>query len=72
MEIYTYFHYHLTTFLFFLKALFLMIREMTGLRTQYITNVINKMREHNNKLITLYNKHGHFNTNKSLDNNKFF
>ena len=49
------------------KALWLMIREMTGLRTQYITSVINKMREHNDVLLEEYNAIGYFDTEKCLD-----
>ena len=49
------------------KALYLMIREMTGLRTQYITSVINKMREHNTELLRQYNSVGYFNTQMCLD-----
>lgn len=49
------------------KALYLMIREMTGLRTQYITAVVNKMREHINELNRAYNNTGYFNTNDTLD-----
>lgn len=49
------------------KALYLMIREMTGLRTQYITSVINKMRTHNDHLIREYNTHGFFSTNPIMD-----
>lgn len=49
------------------KALYLMIREMTGLRTQYITAVVNKMREHNDVLMEEYNAIGYFDTKKCLD-----
>jgi len=49
------------------KALYLMIREMTGLRTQYITAVVNKMREHNDILIEEYNAIGYFDTEMCLD-----
>lgn len=49
------------------KALYLMIREMTGLRTQYITAVVNKMKEHNIILIEEYNAIGYFDTEKCLD-----
>lgn len=49
------------------KALYLMIREMTGLRTQYITAVVNKMRDHNNILIDEYNAIGYFDTEMCLD-----
>jgi len=49
------------------KALYLMVREMTGLRTQYITAVVNKMREHIIILQEDYNSTGYFNTNESID-----
>jgi len=49
------------------KSLYLMIREMTGLRTQYITAVVNKMREHIIFLQESYNSTGYFDTNDSLD-----
>jgi len=49
------------------KALYLMIREMTGLRTQYITAVVNKMREHIVELQKQYNDEGYFDTNEALD-----
>lgn len=49
------------------KALYVMIREMTGLRTQYITTVVNKMKEHNIRLLRMYNNNGYFDTTKSLN-----
>lgn len=49
------------------KALYLMIREMTGLKTQYITSVVNKMKEHNKLLLDEYNKEGYFDTSESID-----
>jgi len=49
------------------KALYLMIREMTGLRTQYITAVVNKMRDHNDILVKEYNDIGYFDTERCLD-----
>ena len=49
------------------KSLYLMIREMTGLRTQYITAVVNKMRKHIVFLQESYNTTGYFNTNDSVD-----
>jgi len=49
------------------KALYLMIREMTGLRTQYITAVVNKMRVHNDILVKEYNAIGYFDTEMCLD-----
>ena len=36
------------------KALYIMIREMTGSNTQHITRVINVMKKHHNKLQTAY------------------
>ena len=44
------------------KSLYVLIREMTGLRTQYITSVINQMKIHNEKLIKEYRTHGYFDT----------
>jgi len=49
------------------KALYLMIREMTGLRTQYITAVVNKMRNHVTVLQTQYNNDGYFNVDESIE-----
>ena len=49
------------------KALYLMIREMTGLRTQYITTVVNKMRQHNDELKRQFLENGSFNVIESLD-----
>jgi hypothetical protein len=49
------------------KALYLMIREMTGLRTQYITAVVNKMKEHNVILMEEYNAIGYFDTKMCLE-----
>jgi len=49
------------------KSLYLMIREMTGLRTQYITAVVNKMREHIVALQKSYANTGYFNTNEYFD-----
>ena len=40
------------------KALYILIREMTGIRTQYITKVINIMKRHNVKLIHEFQKTG--------------
>ena len=40
------------------KALYILIREMTGIRTQYITKVINIMKKHNVKLISEFQKTG--------------
>ena len=40
------------------KALYILIREMTGIRTQYITKVINVMKKHNVKLINEFQKTG--------------
>ena len=49
------------------KALYLLIREMTGLRTQYITAVVNKMKEHNEILLNKYNTVGIFDVDECLD-----
>ena len=40
------------------KALYILIREMTGILTQYITKVINIMKRHNVKLIHEFQKTG--------------
>ena len=40
------------------KALYILIREMTGIRTQYITKVINVMKKHNVKLINEFKTTG--------------
>jgi hypothetical protein len=40
------------------KALYLLIREMTGHKTQYITRVINKMTNHYSKIKTMYYNKG--------------
>ena len=40
------------------KSLYILIREMTGIRTQYITKVINIMKRHNVKLIHEFQKTG--------------
>ena len=40
------------------KALYILIREMTGIRTQYITKVINIMKKHNVKLINEFKTTG--------------
>jgi hypothetical protein len=40
------------------KALYILIREMTGIRTQYITKVINIMKKHNVKLINEFQTTG--------------
>ena len=42
------------------KALYLYIREMTGCKTQYITKVVNKMKETQSKLARQYLDYGHF------------
>lgn len=48
------------------KSLYLMIREMTGLRTQYITSVVNKMKVHNEKLMNIYYTNGYFDVNSPI------
>jgi len=44
------------------KALYIMIREMTGVKTQYITNVINKMKIYTTRMFYEYNENGIFDT----------
>ena len=41
------------------KALYILIRERTGLRTQNITKVINVMKRDYAKMYTVYSKSGH-------------
>ena len=47
------------------KALYIMIREMTGSNTQHITRVINVMRKHHNKLQQTYLSTGSVETKKT-------
>lgn len=49
------------------KSLYVLIREITGLKTQYITSVVNKMRIHNEALMNQYSSTGYFNVSSSLD-----
>jgi len=52
------------------KALYILIRERTGVHTQYITKVVGKMKTIYAELYTEYNKKGHFEiTYKLKDNN---
>lgn len=44
------------------KALYVMIREMTGVKQQYITSVVNKMKEHTYRLLREFNEQGIFST----------
>jgi hypothetical protein len=44
------------------KALYVLIREMTGIKTQYITSVINKMKEHTERVLQEYYSKGIFDT----------
>jgi len=48
------------------KALYVLIREITGIKTQYITGVINKMREHTERMLKEYYTKGIFDTD-SID-----
>lgn len=50
------------------KALYVMIREMTGVKTQYITNVVNKMKGYMKQMLIEYQENGVFDT-KSIDLN---
>ncbi len=45
------------------KALYVMIREMTGVRTQYITIVVNKMKSFMKNMLMEYQEYGIFDTN---------
>ena len=44
------------------KALYILIREMTGLKTQHITRVISVMKKYNNKLLKEYYSSGSIDT----------
>ena len=48
------------------KALYVMIREMTGVKTQYITIVVNKMKAFMRNMLIEYQEHGVFDT-KNID-----
>ncbi len=53
------------------KALYLLIREMTGMNTQHITRILNIMKSKNNELRTIYNSNGNLDPNNK-SNNGFF
>jgi len=40
------------------KALYILIREMTGSNTQHITRIINVMKKYNSRLYTEFEKEG--------------
>lgn len=48
------------------KALYIMIREMTSLKTSYITSVVNKMKKYNEILQKEFNKNGFFDITKNI------
>ena len=52
------------------KALYLLIREMTGMNTQHITRILNIMKVKNRELQKIYNTGGQI-TNKNQDNGFF-
>ena len=52
------------------KALYLLIREMTGMNTQHITRILNIMKQKNNELRNIYNSNGNLEPKKS--DNGFF
>lgn len=54
------------------KALYIMIREMTGVKTQYITTVVNKMKTYMKTMLLEYQEFGIFDTSnrKFLDDQK--
>ena len=52
------------------KALYLLIREMTGMNTQHITRILNAMKAKNKELQKIYNTGGSILNNKT-DNNFF-
>ena len=44
------------------KALYILIREMTGSKTQHITRIVNLMKKYNTQLITEFRNTGHIDT----------
>ena len=44
------------------KHLYLLIREMTDVKTHYITKVVNVMKTHQKKILNEYLEHGEFTT----------
>ena len=50
------------------KALYLLIREMTGMNTKHITRILNIMKEKNKELQKIYNTGGQIANKKSDDN----
>ena len=50
------------------KALYILVREMTGVNTSKITKIVNVMKSHYNKLNKLYLRYGYIN----VDNKPFF
>jgi hypothetical protein len=46
------------------KALYILIRERTGLKTQNITKVVNIMKDHYGRMYIKFNKKGHIGTHK--------
>ena len=44
------------------KALYIMIREMTNVKTQYITTLVNKMKTYMRSMLIEYQEHGIFDT----------
>ena len=52
------------------KALYLLIREMTGMTTQHITRILNVMKDKNNELRQIYDSNGIIDTKNKT--NGFF
>ncbi len=52
------------------KSLYLLIREMTGVKTSHITRILNVMKSHYNKISREYHQHGMINPSGSMQ--KFF
>jgi hypothetical protein len=48
------------------KALYLYIRDISSCKTQQITKVINKMKQHQNNIQRSYTNQGNINTNISM------
>ena len=44
------------------KALYILIREMTGSKTQHITRIVNLMKKYNTQLIKEFRNTGHIDT----------
>ena len=54
------------------KALYLFIREMTGVNTSHITKIVNEMKRHYNILSKEYSTHGVLSMERTIGKKKFF